>query len=211
MPPMSSPMKCGASRITGRVSLPRQCAAPYTCPSLPTCCFEPHHRMPCSSRLRPKARKCRRARPQRAASDSSGKHSLRLVRTPWRRAQRRRATAPRAAGNAAARSPPDRAAPSLFVHRAHRDHCELGFRIRARFDIVRRFFTFAGQTIMSDFLFTSESVSEGHPDKVADQISDAVLDAILAQDKHGRVAAETLVATGLVVLAGQITPPHFIY
>ena len=46
---------------------------------------------------------------------------------------------------------------------------------------------------MSDFLFTSESVSEGHPDKVADQISDAVLDAILAQDKHGRVAAETLV------------------
>ena len=58
---------------------------------------------------------------------------------------------------------------------------------------------------MSDFLFTSESVSEGHPDKVAYQISDAVLDAILAQDKHGRVAAETLVATGLVVMAGQIT------
>jgi len=58
---------------------------------------------------------------------------------------------------------------------------------------------------MSEFLFTSESVSEGHPDKVADQISDAVLDAILAQDKNGRVAAETLVATGLVVLAGQIT------
>jgi len=58
---------------------------------------------------------------------------------------------------------------------------------------------------MSDFLFTSESVSEGHPDKVADQISDAVLDAILAQDKHGRVAAETMVATGLVVMAGQIT------
>jgi len=46
----------------------------------------------------------------------------------------------------------------------------------------------------SDFLFTSESVSEGHPDKVADQISDAVLDAVLAQDKNGRVAAETLVA-----------------
>jgi S-adenosylmethionine synthetase len=58
---------------------------------------------------------------------------------------------------------------------------------------------------MSDFLFTSESVSEGHPDKVADQISDAVLDAILAKDKHARVAAETLVATGLVVMAGQIT------
>jgi S-adenosylmethionine synthetase len=58
---------------------------------------------------------------------------------------------------------------------------------------------------MSDFLFTSESVSEGHPDKVADAISDAVLDAVLAQDKHGRVAAETMVATGLVVMAGQIT------
>jgi len=58
---------------------------------------------------------------------------------------------------------------------------------------------------MSDFLFTSESVSEGHPDKVADQISDAVLDAILTQDKHGRVAAETMVATGLVMMAGQVT------
>ena len=58
---------------------------------------------------------------------------------------------------------------------------------------------------MSDFLFTSESVSEGHPDKVADQISDAVLDAILAKDKHGRVAAETLVKDNLVVLAGEIT------
>ncbi|MFO1320587.1 MAG: methionine adenosyltransferase [Burkholderiales bacterium] len=58
---------------------------------------------------------------------------------------------------------------------------------------------------MSEFLFTSESVSEGHPDKVADQISDAVLDAILAQDKYSRVAAETLVNTGLVVMAGEIT------
>ncbi|GAB4471508.1 MAG: methionine adenosyltransferase [Burkholderiaceae bacterium] len=57
----------------------------------------------------------------------------------------------------------------------------------------------------NDFLFTSESVSEGHPDKVADQISDAILDAILAQDKTSRVAAETLVTTGLVVLAGEIT------
>ena len=57
----------------------------------------------------------------------------------------------------------------------------------------------------SSFLFTSESVSEGHPDKVADQISDAVLDAILAQDKYSRVAAETLCTTGLVVLAGEIT------
>jgi S-adenosylmethionine synthetase len=58
---------------------------------------------------------------------------------------------------------------------------------------------------MSEFLFTSESVSEGHPDKVADQISDAVLDAILEHDPHARVAAETLVSTGLVVMAGEIT------
>ncbi|MBM3396307.1 MAG: methionine adenosyltransferase [Betaproteobacteria bacterium] len=58
---------------------------------------------------------------------------------------------------------------------------------------------------MSEYLFTSESVSEGHPDKVADQISDAVLDAILVQDPTSRVAAETLVNTGLVVMAGEIT------
>jgi S-adenosylmethionine synthetase len=58
---------------------------------------------------------------------------------------------------------------------------------------------------MSEYLFTSESVSEGHPDKVADQISDAILDAILREDKYARVAAETLVNTGLVVLAGEIT------
>ncbi len=57
----------------------------------------------------------------------------------------------------------------------------------------------------SDFLFTSESVSEGHPDKVADQISDAVLDAIFTQDPNARVAAETLCNTGLVVMAGEIT------
>ena len=61
---------------------------------------------------------------------------------------------------------------------------------------------------MGEFLFTSESVSEGHPDKVADQISDAVLDAILAQDPHARVAAETLVSTGLVVMTGEITTDH---
>ncbi len=57
----------------------------------------------------------------------------------------------------------------------------------------------------NEYLFTSESVSEGHPDKVADQISDAILDAILAQDPRARVAAETLCNTGLVVLAGEIT------
>jgi S-adenosylmethionine synthetase len=55
------------------------------------------------------------------------------------------------------------------------------------------------------YLFTSESVSEGHPDKVSDQVSDAILDAILAEDRHSRVAAETLCNTGLVVLAGEIT------
>ncbi len=57
----------------------------------------------------------------------------------------------------------------------------------------------------ANFLFTSESVTEGHPDKIADQISDAVLDAILAQDPYGRVACETLVTTGLAVIAGEIT------
>ena len=57
----------------------------------------------------------------------------------------------------------------------------------------------------NDFLFTSESVSEGHPDKVADQISDAILDAILAEDKGARVACETLVKTGVVIVAGEVT------
>ena len=58
---------------------------------------------------------------------------------------------------------------------------------------------------MSEYLFSSESVSEGHPDKVADQISDAILDAILAEDPTARVACETLVSTGLVVISGEIT------
>ena len=58
---------------------------------------------------------------------------------------------------------------------------------------------------MKNYLFTSESVSEGHPDKMADQISDGILDAILAQDSKGRVACETLLTTGLVVVAGEIT------
>src|SRR5687767_5101865 len=60
-------------------------------------------------------------------------------------------------------------------------------------------------TTSGSYLFTSESVSEGHPDKVADQISDAVLDAILTQDKRGRVACETLVKTGVVIVAGEVT------
>ncbi|MGO9829016.1 MAG: methionine adenosyltransferase [Myxococcaceae bacterium] len=61
-----------------------------------------------------------------------------------------------------------------------------------------------------DFLFTSESVTEGHPDKVADQISDGVLDAILAQDLHGRVAVETLVKTGLCVVAGEVSTSAYV-
>src|SRR5574342_897421 len=59
--------------------------------------------------------------------------------------------------------------------------------------------------MLSDFLFTSESVTEGHPDKMADQISDAVLDAVLAHDRRGRVACETLLKTGYVMIAGEIT------
>lgn len=60
------------------------------------------------------------------------------------------------------------------------------------------------------FLFTSESVSEGHPDKVADQISDAILDAMLCQDPKSRVACETLVTTGLAVIAGEVTTKAYV-
>ena len=60
-------------------------------------------------------------------------------------------------------------------------------------------------------VFTSESVTEGHPDKVADQISDAVLDAILAHDPNGRVACETLVTTGMAVVAGEITTSTYVH
>ncbi len=63
---------------------------------------------------------------------------------------------------------------------------------------------------MTNYLFTSESVTEGHPDKMADQISDAVLDAILEQDAQGRVACETLVTTGLVMVAGEITTKCYV-
>jgi S-adenosylmethionine synthetase len=61
-----------------------------------------------------------------------------------------------------------------------------------------------------DFLFTSESVSEGHPDKIADQISDAVLDAVLKDDPNGHVACETLITTGLVVVAGEVTTKTYV-
>ena len=63
---------------------------------------------------------------------------------------------------------------------------------------------------ISNYLFTSESVTEGHPDKVADQVSDGVLDAILALDTRGRVACETLVTTGLVLIAGEITTTCYV-
>jgi S-adenosylmethionine synthetase len=73
------------------------------------------------------------------------------------------------------------------------------------FVILRDFLERILGKLMNDYLFTSESVSEGHPDKVADQISDAVLDAILTHDRTARVAAETMVNTGLVMMAGEIT------
>jgi S-adenosylmethionine synthetase len=65
-------------------------------------------------------------------------------------------------------------------------------------------------TLSDRFLFTSESVTEGHPDKIADQVSDAILDACLEQDPYSRVAAETLTATGLVVIAGEITTRAYV-
>src|SRR5688572_7792724 len=65
-------------------------------------------------------------------------------------------------------------------------------------------------THMSDFLFTSESVTEGHPDKVCDQVSDAILDAILAKDPTARVACETLTKTGYVMIAGEITTSAYV-
>src|SRR5450631_533746 len=60
------------------------------------------------------------------------------------------------------------------------------------------------------FLFTSESVTEGHPDKIADQISDGVLDAVLTDDRYGRVACETLVNTGLIVVSGEISTDTYV-
>jgi S-adenosylmethionine synthetase len=64
---------------------------------------------------------------------------------------------------------------------------------------------------MTDFLFTSESVTEGHPDKVADQISDAILDGIIAQDRNARVACETMVTTGMAIIAGEITTSCYVH
>ena len=63
---------------------------------------------------------------------------------------------------------------------------------------------------VNEYLFTSESVTEGHPDKIADQISDSVLDAVLTGDPNGLVACETLVTTGLVIVAGEITTGTYV-
>src|SRR5260370_8327677 len=70
---------------------------------------------------------------------------------------------------------------------------------------VTRIYSAKDSNMSRSFSFTSESVSEGHPDKVADQISDAVLDAILTSDPRGRVACETLVKTGVVIVAAELT------
>ena len=64
---------------------------------------------------------------------------------------------------------------------------------------------------MTNFLFTSESVTEGHPDKVSDSISDSILDAIIAQDKKAHVACETMVTTGMAVVAGEITTSCYVH
>src|SRR5258705_4575877 len=69
----------------------------------------------------------------------------------------------------------------------------------------------SGEPVFDRSLFTSESVTEGHPDKVADAISDAVLDALLAEDPASRVACETLVTTGLAVIAGEITTTAYVH
>jgi S-adenosylmethionine synthetase len=65
--------------------------------------------------------------------------------------------------------------------------------------------------VASSYLFTSESVTEGHPDKIADQISDAILDAILEKDSVARVACETMVTTGLACIAGEITTETYVH
>ena len=64
---------------------------------------------------------------------------------------------------------------------------------------------------MTNYLFTSESVTEGHPDKVSDQISDSILDAIIARDKKARVACETMVTTGMAIVAGEITTSCYVH
>jgi S-adenosylmethionine synthetase len=78
-----------------------------------------------------------------------------------------------------------------------------------RFDL-QQFISGAKQTAMSNFVFSSESVTEGHPDKIADQISDAVLDAVLKDDTMGRVACETFVTTGMALVGGEISTHTYV-
>src|SRR6267142_2517464 len=87
-----------------------------------------------------------------------------------------------------------------------------GRRIRRRRSPPSSVFRPASLAAMPNrsFTFTSESVTEGHPDKIADQISDSVLDAVLKDDPMGRVACETLITTGLVVVAGEITTDTYV-
>src|SRR5688500_2034545 len=96
-------------------------------------------------------------------------------------------------------------------------HCSLRgakapYRLMLGFVVLRAVLNSQEHNTMSNFrtLFTSESVTEGHPDKIADQISDAILDAVLAEDPVGRVACETLVTTGLAIVAGEITTSCYV-
>ena len=75
---------------------------------------------------------------------------------------------------------------------------------------MRDFFIIGGKNGRKTYVFTSESVTEGHPDKIADQISDAVLDAIIEKDPKARVACETLVTTGLVHVVGEISTSTYV-
>jgi len=100
---------------------------------------------------------------------------------------------------------------SFQVQFSHRlitnEHCQLRPVVYPLFSIFNSQFS---QFKTMSYLFTSESVSEGHPDKVADQISDALLDEFLAYDKNSKVACETLVTTGQVVLAGEVKSSAYV-
>src|SRR5690606_14835452 len=94
-----------------------------------------------------------------------------------------------------------------------RNGCQLQFRLfhLPPVHLLGRLLFLNKESTMSEYsIFTSESVSEGHPDKVADQISDAVLDAIIARDPYARVAVETLVKTGMAIVAGEVTTSCYV-
>src|SRR5687767_11067729 len=109
-------------------------------------------------------------------------------------------------GNPLDRHARARVGDSLHVRRMGAGRLRTTSHLRAaRLQERPEILTGEGIAMNRDFMFTSESVTEGHPDKIADQISDAVLDEILRQDPKGRVACETLVKTGMAVIAGEIT------